>query len=117
MSLLIDQTWVGSWKDGVPTQEQAARLLRWLSTVPADFRELVCAFPPLSLVRGRVPLEVPYPWTVGLVSSYHSQGVLGVRQDPSSDEVLVPSEKLCLVGFWKALNPVRVASILARSPY
>ena len=116
MGMIIDQTWVSSWTSGLPTASQLSHIANWVMSTPRETHELLCVFPPLAVVKGkRRDMEVPYPWTVGIVSSYHPDNKIGVRQEPTADEVLVNADDLEVVGFWKSFNPLSVASLLNRA--
>jgi len=112
MSLIIDQTWVADWMAGIMTPEEFGYMKTWLVGTPSASAKLLTRFPPMALVRGKTPLEVPYPFSVGIVSGYRGQNEVGVQQSPKSEMVYVSADLLEVVGFWKSFNVVNVAEIL-----
>lgn len=112
MALIIDQTWVSEWQTGIMTPEEFGYMKQWLVGTPAASSMLLTRFPPMALVRGKVPLEVPYPFSVGLVGGYRGQDEVGVQQTPQDKMVYVPATSLEVVGFWKSFNVISVAEIL-----
>jgi len=111
---VIDQSWVSEWVSKVASPQEARTCREWLHSLPPAQHALLQQFPPLCLVQGRRPLEVPYVFTVGIVVGYEPDGTLHVRQTPEDSSVLVSAEDLKVVGYWRGLSPEVVRKILSK---
>lgn len=101
-TLLIDQMWVRSWGQGL-SQRVIETNLEWFSRQTQELRELILRFPLCCVVRGEDHHEIPYPTTVGMVHSYRSDGVLGVKQSPDDPDEQIqyhPASELTFVKPW-----------------
>ena len=112
MSLIVDQSWKKDW-EGKPTRFQKDTIVSWLSTQPKAWREVLVAFPPFCMVRAKKAMEVPCPYSVGIVTGYDADGRLLVCQDPHSEPELVSWDDLEVVGFWKDLSSKQVDRFLS----
>jgi hypothetical protein len=111
---VIDQTWVDEWTKAFVTKEEADICNEWLKLVPPEWFDILQRFPLLCMVRSKRPLDVPYPFTVGIVTGYLEDGRLFLRQDPQGDDVPVDADDLEVAGFWKGLTTDVVRKLLPK---
>jgi len=112
MSLILDQTWVETWK-GKPTPEQKDHIVCWLTLQKKEWRGTLIEFPPFCLVRAKRTMDIPCPFSLGFVAAYHGDGFVAVQQEPFSTPVVVAMEDLEVVGFWKHLDHEAVRHLLS----
>jgi hypothetical protein len=112
MSLLVDQTWVKEW-EGKPTTFQKDLIVSWLIIQRREWYPLMKTFPPFCLVRAKKMLEVPCPYSIGIVRAYYDDGTVAVSQEPESEFTPVNTEDLEIVGFWKGLNQQAMKRLLS----
>jgi len=77
--------WFEEWTTGnyreKKTPEQMTSMLEWLAGLPPNVREILRRFPPSCVVKGKIPLAIPEPGSVGVVVSYGHDAVL-VQTNP-----------------------------------
>jgi len=114
----VSQDWVENWirDDRSWTEHWGAEKQKEMHSIPAFLRPMAIRFPPLCVVKARVPLIVPTEGTVGFVNSYHpdADGVhLGVMQQPySTVEFRCWPDDLEVVGYCHGLTSERLREIL-----
>ena len=102
-------SWTKEWQAGAPSAGSAD----WVRSRPSVIAELMCAFPPMCLVRATRPLLCPAPGTTGIVVSYFEDGTLTVVQDPSSGvRTQCQSDWLEVVGYHSGMTPEWVRKVL-----
>ena len=103
MSVIVDQTWVKNW-GGRPTVSERDLIVSWLITKDKAWHPTLKSFPPFCLVKAKQSIEIPCPYSVGIVAGYNPDGTLQIRQSPDVDPVSVSADALEVVGYWKGLD-------------
>jgi hypothetical protein len=111
---VIDQTWVPEWAQRFATKAESLTMKKWLKEAPPEWHAILQRLPPMCIVRGTLKNEVPFPYSIGIVTGYLEGDRVLVRQEPSSEDVSVPAGDLTVVGYWSGLTPDVVRRILPR---
>jgi hypothetical protein len=112
-----NETWITEWTSGkLPVDEDSKN---WIVSRPASIKKLMLRFPPSCVVKARVPLLIPAPGQVGIVTSYfepmekYPEGLVTVRTQPASDTVAqCDPAQLEVVAFYKGLDSAELSKIL-----
>lgn len=114
--LLIDQTWVHTWRDRPSrTEDPIHHNCKWLRKLDPELRVLAIEFPPNCLVTGDEDLAVPFMGTKAIVITY-SPGHLGLRQAPGEGAIhYVPASKLRYFSPWGPFTPDFMRGLWAAS--
>lgn len=114
----IDQRWLSTWSmaGGDADMKEA---IAWLRSRPSILHPLMIDFPPLCIVRAKVPLIVPAPHTYGVLWSWlepnkaYPSGQVKILQDPGSlVGGMCEPDDLEVVGFWCGWSHDRVKEVL-----
>jgi len=116
MNLIIDQTWVKEWMQGVPPPHEVQQMRAWIGSMPKEIQEVLEKFPPRCLVKSRtLSAKVPFIFSVGYIDTYHTDGTVTVLQSPGGEAAIVKLEDLSFVAPWKGLSKEQVKSFLRRA--